>query len=268
MADDAIANCYICTLLGRTDQQLDHEHGIDDLIAAEKAERQVRPYRSKALWALVGATRAVRLPAALKERDAELGNALATIETLKGVIARAIEAGNSIADRDAEDAIQEMLQHLLEAEPEGHDDRIEQLRAQLAESKHEADLLREQLDLVLRRLGWDGEATNECPYEHGDEVARALLEDRDADARRAQSVIAAHSEETSVSERLIVTISASYIPDRGWEVRDNGGTKDVQWLSYAGATAEIQKRVDHYRNAGRSVIVMRDGKEIAAMVIE
>jgi hypothetical protein len=46
-------------------------------------------------------------------------------DCLRGVIARAIEASNNIADRDAEDAIQEMLQHLLEAEPEGHDDRIE-----------------------------------------------------------------------------------------------------------------------------------------------
>jgi hypothetical protein len=295
-----------------------------------------------------------------------LTSALDDGDCLRGVIARAIRASDSIADNDAEDVIQEMLAILLEAEPEGRDDtvewarmeganamlelivsagygargisdnrdglrkavaelavaatmprkpepefeaallqrEVEQLRAQLEEqreaadkrvadlaaewraepdrllvllgertrerdeAKHEANLLREQLDLVLRRLGWDGEATNECPYEHGDEVARALLEDREADARRAQSVIAPHSEETSVSERLIVTISASYIPDRGWEVRDNGGTKDVQWLSYAGATAELQKRADHYRSADRSVVVMRDGKEIAAMVIE
>jgi hypothetical protein len=289
-------------------------------------------------------------------------------DCLRGVIARAIQASNSIEDHDAEDAIQEMLSHLLEPEPEGHDDRIEwarmeganamlelivaagygargisdnrdglrkavaelavaatmprkpepefeaallqreveQLRAQLEEqreaagkrvadlaaewraepdrllillgertrerdeAKSEADLLREQLDLVLRRLGWDGEATNECPYEHGDEVARALLEDRDADAARARSGSAAHSgnKETPANDRAVVTISASYIPDRGWEVRDNGGTKDAQWLSYAGATAELQKRADHYRSADRSVIVMRDGKEIAAMVIE
>jgi hypothetical protein len=46
-------------------------------------------------------------------------------DSLRGVIARAIEASNNIADRDAEDAIQEMLSILLEHEPEGYDDRIE-----------------------------------------------------------------------------------------------------------------------------------------------
>lgn len=66
--------------------------------------------------------------ALLEDRDAELKAAREQVEILKGVIARAVEASNSISDRDAEDAIQEMLQHLLEAEPEGHDDRIEWAR--------------------------------------------------------------------------------------------------------------------------------------------
>jgi hypothetical protein len=131
MADTALATCYTCSLLGRTDP-LAHEHDTDDLIAAEKAERQVRPYRSAALWALVGASRAIasaeRDAEVRDSREAELRDALATIETLKGVIARAIEASNSIEDRDAEDAIAEMLTHLLEPEPEGHDDRIEWAR--------------------------------------------------------------------------------------------------------------------------------------------
>jgi hypothetical protein len=54
-----------------------------------------------------------------------LTSALDDGDCLRGVIARAIEASNNIADRDAEDAIQEMLSILLEHEPEGYDDRIE-----------------------------------------------------------------------------------------------------------------------------------------------
>jgi hypothetical protein len=119
-------DCYICTLLGRTAHS-GHEHDVADLLVAEKAERELRPYRSTALWALVGASRKAA-KAAVEDRDQRLTDALATIEILKGVIARAITASDSIADRDAEDAIQEMLRHLLEPEPEGHDDRIEWAR--------------------------------------------------------------------------------------------------------------------------------------------
>jgi hypothetical protein len=229
-------------------------------------------------------------------------------DCLRGVIARAIEASNSIADRDAEDAIQEMLQHLLEAEPEGHDDRIEWARmeganamleviqqagygargiadnrdglrkavAELAvsatmprkpEPEFEAALLQREVEQLRAQL-----AEQAAAHERADRQAnewRAELDKmrNERDEARAQSV--AHSDkETPANERSVVTISASYIPDRGWEVRDNGGTKDAQWLSYAGATAELQKRADHHRSADRSVIVMRDGKEIAAMVIE
>jgi hypothetical protein len=49
-------------------------------------------------------------------------------DCLRGVIARAIRASDSIADNDAEDVIQEMLAILLEAEPEGRDDTVEWAR--------------------------------------------------------------------------------------------------------------------------------------------
>jgi hypothetical protein len=49
-------------------------------------------------------------------------------DCLRGVIARAIRASDSIADNDAKDVIQEMLAILLEAEPEGRDDTVEWAR--------------------------------------------------------------------------------------------------------------------------------------------
>ena len=57
-----------------------------------------------------------------------LTSALDDGDCLRGVIARAIRASDSIADNDAEDVIQEMLAILLEAEPEGRDDTVEWAR--------------------------------------------------------------------------------------------------------------------------------------------
>lgn len=57
-----------------------------------------------------------------------LTSALDDGDCLRGVIARALRASDSIADNDAEDVIQEMLAILLEAEPEGRDDTVEWAR--------------------------------------------------------------------------------------------------------------------------------------------
>jgi hypothetical protein len=61
-------------------------------------------------------------------------------DCLRGVIARAIQASDSIADSDAEEVIQVMLSILLEPEPEGHDDRIEWARMEGANAMLEVIL--------------------------------------------------------------------------------------------------------------------------------
>lgn len=65
-------------------------------------------------------------------------------DCLRGVIARAIVASNSIEDSDAEDVVQEMLAVLLEPEPEGHDDRVEWARMEGANAMLE----------VIQRAGY------------------------------------------------------------------------------------------------------------------
>jgi hypothetical protein len=95
-----------------------------------------------------------------------LTSALDDGDCLRGVIARAIDASNNIADRDAEDAIQEMLSILLEPEPEGHDDRIEWARMEGANAMLE----------VIQREGYG---------------ARGIVDNRDSLRRMAAELAVA-----------------------------------------------------------------------------
>ena len=59
MSTDATPEgCYTCSLLGSEDTP-GHEHSFDDLARAEQLERLVRPRRSRAMWAMVAAAKAV-----------------------------------------------------------------------------------------------------------------------------------------------------------------------------------------------------------------
>jgi hypothetical protein len=80
------------------------------------------------------------LEAALEDGDA-----------LRGVIARAIEASDTIADSDAEDVVQEMLQILMEPEPVGGDDRLDELLELRGRVESQAAEWRAELD--KRHLG-------------------------------------------------------------------------------------------------------------------
>jgi hypothetical protein len=80
-----------------------------------------------------------------------LQSALEDGDALRGVIARAIEASDTIADSDAEDVVQEMLQILMEPEPVGGDDRLDELLELRGRVESQAAEWRAELD--KRHLG-------------------------------------------------------------------------------------------------------------------
>jgi hypothetical protein len=111
---------------------------------------------------------------------------------------------------------------------------------QLETAVAEADALREQIDLVLRRLGWDGEATNEDPYEHADAVARALLEDRDEQLEVLKGVIAraitaSDSIADSDAEDVIQQMLAVLL-----EPEPEGHDDRIEWARMEGANAMLE----------------------------
>jgi hypothetical protein len=127
----------------------------------------------------------------------------------------------------------------LALELRGNSDAAVALPCSMAEDSI-AEVLREQLDLVLRRLGWDGEALNECPYEHADEVARALLEDRDEQLEVHKGVIAraiaasdsiADSDAEDVIQRMLAVLL---------EPEPEGHDDRIEWARMEGANAMLE----------------------------
>jgi hypothetical protein len=86
-------------------------------------------------------------------------------DCLRGVIARAIDASDTIADSDAEDVVQEMLQILMEPEPVGgDDDRLDELlelRGRVEKQRAELDSQRAAANERVEKLTaeWRAEVT-------------------------------------------------------------------------------------------------------------
>jgi hypothetical protein len=129
---------------------------------------------------------------------------------------------------------------------------------QLETAVAEADALREQLDLVLRRLGWDGEATNEDPYEHADAVARALLEDSDEQLEVLKGVIAraitasdsiADSDAEDVVQQMLAVLL---------EPEPEGHDDRIEWARMEGANAMLEV-IQQAGYGARGIADNRDG---------
>jgi hypothetical protein len=178
-------------------------------------------------------------------------------ECLRGVIARAIEASNNIADRDAEDAIQEMLQHLLEPEPEGHDDRIEWARMEGANAMLEiiqregygARGIADNRDALRKKVAELAVAAT-MPRNPEPEFEAALLQ-REVEQLRAQLA----SQREAASERVEKLTEAWRTEhDRLLAVlAERTQERDDVKREAAGSEAKAVRNIDRFRDAGERI---------------